>query len=332
MKTFISRSIAFCLFVILSACSGDDDPVATEPNPSNKSISELLASEADYSILNEALDRTGLSANLNDTGSFTLFAPNNAAFNALFTAEAYSDLDALIQDIGTGQLRDILSYHLLGESINWASFESGYYQSMTQTNAKDNLSLYLSKSAIVQINSSATVVAANINANNGVVHGVDNVLMPLSVYELLAVHPDYSSLTAAIGLADGDLDSVLSDENKTYTFFAPNNAAFDTIVARTPNVSNLFEYVATLGTDALADLILYHGSSGAYLAADLQTGNLSSLAVDGNGNSLQFFVNLGSTVRLIDNSPFTDDAQVIETDMVGTNGVLHFIDALMLPN
>ena len=332
MKTYLSPILAFLFVLSFSACSDKDDDNNNTNNPNELSISAKLAADANYSILSEALDRTGLSGSLDSEGSFTLFAPNDAAFTAFINDEGYNDLDALIQAIGSTELRAILTYHLINQDLAWGQFQSGYYRSMSQTNAKDSLSFYAAKSNVLKLNDRAEVVEANMEASNGHIHGVNNVLVPLSIYGLLAVHPDYSSLEAAIGLADGNLDSYLSDESETFTFFAPNNTAFDTLVARSPNVSNLFEYVASLGTDELAKVLLYHGTKNALVASELQTGNIASLADDGAGGKLEFFVNIGAQVRLIDNNSSTEDAVVTETDIVGSNGVLHLIDAVILPN
>ncbi len=329
MKTLISRLLIFSFLVSSISCSDDDDSNQNN-NASPQTIATKLAADSQYSILSDALNRTGLAASLSNAGTYTIFAPNNNAFNALIGDMGYSDLDGLIQGIGLAKLRDILSYHLMNEERSWASFETGYYKSMTVSNLKDSLSFYANKGTILELNESAVVINPDLDATNGIIHGISSVLQPLSVYGLLEVNPRYSSLEAAIGLADGDLRSTLSNENSTFTVFAPNNAAFDTIVARTPNVSNLFEFVASLGTGPLANLILYHSTNSALLAEDLQTGNLTTMATGNGGVQLQIFVNIGSEVRLIDNSSNTEDAVVRRTDIIATNGVIHLIDAVML--
>lgn len=335
MKTFLSRALILSSFLIFSACGDDDTGGSTSglmTDPNDLSLKARIADDIQFSIFNDALDQTGLGSTLDGSGTYTVFAPTNVAFDALIGDLGYSDLASLIQGIGLGELRDILTYHVLNGKQMAASLQNGYYSTLTAANSKDSLHFYLERTSQVEINERAIIQSSDIEAQNGVIHSVSNVLLPLSVYGLLEVNPDYSSLEAAIGLADGDLRNVLSNTAVNYTIFAPNNAAFDTIVARIPNVNNLFEFVADLGTDALANLILYHATSGIVYSDDLQTGNLSMLASDGSGGSLEVFVNIGSDVRLIDLSPTTDDAVITSTDIIGTNGAVHFLNGVMLTN
>ena len=96
-------------------------------------------------------------------------------------------------------------------------------------------------------------------------------------------------------------------------------------------LTNLFELVASLGTDKLADVILYHGTNTGILSSELQTGNITTLADNGLGGKFQFFVNIGAKIKLIDNNNATEDAVLVQGDLIGTNGVVHFIDAVLLP-
>lgn len=330
MKTYLSPLLALIFLLSFSACSDDDDD--SNNTPQESSISAKLASSSQYSLFSEAIDRSGLKALLDGEGSFTVFAPTNNAINSFINDQGYNSLDGLIQGLGANAFREIISYHIMKGEKEWSAFQNGYYSSIVQGNAKDSLRFFVESGSVLKLNATAEVMDANISARNGLIHGVNAVMQPLSLYGLIEVNPRYSSLEAAIGLADGNLRGQLSDESQSYTFFAPNNTAFDTVVARTPGVSTLFEYVASLGTGELAKLILYHGAENALLEDDLNTGNLNSLADNGSGTKLQFFVNIGSNIRLIDNSPDTEDATVRNTDIVGTNGVLHLIDAVMLPN
>lgn len=335
MKTFFSRVFILSSLLLFSSCGDDDNGGDTSgpiTNPDDLSLKARIADDSQFSIFNDALDQSGLGATLDGSGTYTVFAPSDVAFNALIGDLGYSNLADLIQGIGLSELRDILSYHVLNGKHRASSLQNGYYSTLTAANSKDSLHFFLARGNQIELNERAIVQSSDIEAKNGLIHSLSNVLLPLSVYGLLEVNPDYSSLEAAIGLADGDLRNVLSNTAVNYTVFAPNNVAFDTIVARTPNVGNLFEFVADLGTGPLANLILYHASAGIVTSEDLQTGNLSMLASDGSGGSLEIFVNIGSDVRLIDLSPTTSDALITTTDLVGTNGVVHLIDAVLLTN
>jgi transforming growth factor-beta-induced protein len=147
---------------------------------------------------------------------------------------------------------------------------------------------------------------------------------------LVALNSEYSSLGTALSLADGDLDDVLAGDAGRYTVFAPNNAAFDSAVALL-GFNDLADLVAGLGTDGLASVLLYHVVSGDVLAGDLSTGSVPTLSTS-MGVSLEFIVNVSSSgVSIIDNNMATSDATVTGTDVIGTNGALHFINAILLP-
>ena len=314
---------------ILTGCSDDDDDQPTPAAP--KTLTETVAGDARFSILVDALTRTGLDATLDAEGTYTVFAPTDDAFTALLGDLQLADLDALEGALTTAGLRDVLLYHVLGVTAKASDISTGYYSTASVNAAGNNLSLYAAVGSDVVLNDVATVKQTNITASNGVAHVIDAVILPLSVHGLVALNSDYSSLGAALSLADGNLDEVLAGDAARYTVFAPNNAAFTALIDATPNVSDLAELVAALGTDGLAQVLLYHVVAGDILSGDLSTGNVNTLA-DNMGTPFTFFVNVNSTgVSIIDNNNDSDDANVTGTDVIGTNGALHFLDGVLLP-
>jgi len=332
MKSFLKKGLILAMssMMFLSSCS-DDDNNDQNPDPGPQSLTATLAADARFSVLVDALQRTGLDATLDASGTYTVFAPTDAAFTTALGDLGYNSLDELEAALTTAGLRNVLLYHVLGAEVMAADVSTGY-ASTAATNADgDALSLFINAGSEVLINDAATVRETDINASNGVAHVIDAVILPLSVYGLIQVNPDYSSLEAALGLADGNLDDVLSGDAAQYTLFAPNNAAFDTVVANTPGVNNLGELVAALGTDVLSTVLLYHVVDGTVLAADLSTGSVNTLASDGMGGQLDIFINIGTEVNIIDDNNDTQDAVVTGTDFVGTNGAMHTISSVLLP-
>lgn len=330
MKNSILYPLLLLLAITLfSACSDDDDDTNNTPQPAATDLTGKLSADSRFNLYVDALKRSGLDATLDDA-TYTVFAPTDAAFNAWISDLGYADLDALEAGIGSESLRRIMAHHIIKGRFLSSDLQSGYLKTLGINNAKDTLSFFLEAETQIKLNNQATVEDPNLEASNGVIHALNGVNLPLSVYGLLAANPDYSSLEAAIGLADGNLNTVLADPNSSYTLFAPDNASFDSLVANTPNVNNLFELVASMGTADLAKLIYYHASGQVLMRAELQTGNLSTLADDGAGGKRSVFINIGSNIRIIDNSPATDDAVLVDGDIVGTNGVLHLIDGVLL--
>ena len=326
---FSSLLLAFSSMFILTSCSDDDDdaaPAAATP----KTLTTTIAADARFTILVDALTRTGLDATLDEAGTYTVFAPTNDAFVALLGQLQLADLDALEAALTTAGLRSVLLYHVLGTEARAADVSTGYYSTASLNTAGNASSLYASAEAGVRLNDVADVTEADITASNGVAHVINGVLLPLSVHGLVALNSNYSSLGTALSLADGDLDDVLAGDAGRYTVFAPNNAAFDAAVSLL-GFTDLAGLVAALGTDGLANVLLYHVVSGDVLAGDLSTGSVPTLSTS-MGVSLEFIVNVSASgVSIIDNNTATSDATVTGTDVIGTNGALHFIDAILLP-
>ncbi len=323
----------FSAMFILTACSDDDDQ-NPNPNPGPESLTATIADDARFTTLVDALQRTGLDMTLDGNGTFTVFAPTNDAFAAALTALQLQDLDALENALGTDGLRNVLLYHVLGAEVRAADVATGYVSTAASNDDGDPLSAYIEVSSVVTLNGTAEVRETDIVASNGVAHVIDAVILPISIYELVALNANYTSLVTALGVADGDIDSVLTATGTNYTLFAPDNGAFDDLIAAIPDVNDLNELVAALGTDGLATVLLYHATSGIVLSSDLpnlSSNTVPSLASDGMGGFFTFDLDLGTEVRIIDGSSTTDPSTLTETDIIGTNGAIHFMDAVILP-
>lgn len=192
-KKVISAAVALLLVATLSACSSDDSssPDATEKSASTQTMTNQsdmsdedasadivqTATEAgDFTTLVTAVDAAGLVDTLSGTGPFTVFAPTDEAFAAL----PAGTVDTLLED-PTGQLKDILTYHVVSgevmakdvagmdgqevETVNGAKLKIGVGAdgSVTLTDAQGN---------------TVNVVKTDISASNGVIHVIDGVLMP----------------------------------------------------------------------------------------------------------------------------------------------------------
>lgn len=134
-----------------------------------------------------------------------------------------------------------------------------------------------------------------------------------TIVEIAAGNGDFSTLVAAVqaaGLAD-----TLSGEGP-FTVFAPTNAAFEKLPAGT--VENLLK---PENRDQLVAVLTYHVVPGKVMAADV-VGLQSATTV--NGQSIDISVE-GGTVKI-------DGATVTATDIAGSNGVIHVIDSVILPD
>jgi uncharacterized surface protein with fasciclin (FAS1) repeats len=134
-----------------------------------QTIVDVAAGNPDFSTLVTALKAAGLDKTLAGTGPFTVFAPNNAAFNKIPKA----DLDALLAN--KAELTKVLTYHVVSGKVAAADVMR-MDGKMAKTVEGSDLKVSI-KGPNVEINN-ATVIKADIGASNGVIHGVDTVLMP----------------------------------------------------------------------------------------------------------------------------------------------------------
>jgi uncharacterized surface protein with fasciclin (FAS1) repeats len=268
-------------------------------------VMDIIANSPDHNILEEGLVGVGLDAALNTAGPFTVFAPTDAAFQALppdLVAELIADT--------TGALTNIFLYHVLGATVLSTDLVDGQ-TAVTLNGAEITVTI---NAEGVFIND-AQVIVADLEADNGVVHVIDAVLLPPAapntVFDIIAGSDVHNTLEAAI-LAAG-LDGALSGDGP-FTVFAPTDAAFEALPAGT------IDALLADPTGALTDILLYHVLGAQVLSTDLVDGQT---AVTLNGAEI--------TVTINAEGVFINDAKVIVADLLGDNGVVHVIDAVLLP-
>ena len=167
---------------------------------------------------------------------------------------------------------------------------------------------------------SAKVTAADNDASNGVVHIIDAILMPGSapapaaktIVDLAVATPDLSTLVAALKAAD--LVDTLSGKGP-FTVFAPTNEAFAALPAGV--LANLLK---PENKAQLVDILTYHVASGDVHAKDLMDMQMLK-TVEGKK----------VTVRTAGKTILINSAKVVTADVDASNGVVHIIDAILMP-
>ncbi|MFT6321066.1 MAG: putative surface protein with fasciclin (FAS1) repeats [Granulosicoccus sp.] len=307
--SFLGWALLLTLPFLFVACGDDDEDV--DPTPVPMSIVEIASGDAQFSTLVAALQQADLVSTLEGTGPFTVFAPTNAAFTA-----AGIDL-ATISDAA---LTEVLLYHVLGGAkITSGDLADGQtYASTASTYGPDatQLSILIEKSSTgVVVNGSANVSTADVDATNGVIHIVDQVLLPLDVVGHASANSNFTSLVGALVAADGDLVTVLSGDGP-FTVFAPLNSAFAAIQST----------VDGLTTEQLAKVLTYHVVGGNVVSGALTDGQVVSTV-----NAPETFtVNIdGGAVTLTDAGGGV--STVLLTDVQATNGVIHVLESVIIP-
>jgi uncharacterized surface protein with fasciclin (FAS1) repeats len=144
---------------------------AVKDDESTKDIVKVAASSPDFTTLVAALKQADLVTSLSNAGPFTVFAPNNAAFAKLDKAT----LDALMKDDKKEDLQNILQYHVTVSAMKTEQFSDG--QTLGMVNG-DNIKITIKDGKVI-LNGTATIIAS-VPASNGMIHVIDNVLLPPS--------------------------------------------------------------------------------------------------------------------------------------------------------
>ncbi|WP_164111637.1 MULTISPECIES: fasciclin domain-containing protein [Sphingobacterium] len=314
MKTFNlfkSGLLAVCALMMVS-CSDKED----SPNPQEeKTITAIVSSDNNFSILKAAVVRAGLAATLDGTGPFTVFAPTNAAFQ-----KAGFSNEASIATVPVETLKSILLYHTVATKATAGSLPTA---SNTAVKTVQGADIYVTKSAAGVYVNGAMVTKADVTAKNGVIHVIDNVLMPPTgnIVQVLSGKPDYSFLVAAVVRASQGAVNVKAvlEANGPLTVFAPTNQAF--IQAGFASV----QAVQAADPATLTSILTGHVVEGRIFSNAVQN-NLSVKTLA--QNNIVFGV--GSSVTVKGNGN-TTAATVTSVNLTTTNGVIHTIDKVLLP-
>lgn len=304
-RKFHLAILAIAAVTVFASCSKDDSDDQKDP----QNIVQVASSNADFSILVQALDKAGLVSTLEGSGPFTVFAPTNAAFTALFTQLGVSG----INDLSAEALRPILLNHVISGNVKAADISTGYAETFNNTAPGGNkVKLFISKGSDVKVDGSK-VITADVMASNGVIHAIDKVILPPSVVSHAINNPDFSILVEAVVKAG--LVEALSAAGP-FTVFAPTNDAFNALFAALGVTG-----IADLTAEQLTPILLYHVVSGNVLASQVSTGTVPTL-------------NTSSSISIVAGSmgvELNGSSNVVATDVQAANGVIHVIDAVLLP-
>lgn len=310
-KNTFRRFLLFILAPLVSvmlftACSDDEPTPITQPEDPN--IVEVAQGNDNFSILVDLVVEAGLADDL-ASGELTVFAPTNDAFEALFEVV---DPASLTQE----DLIEILTYHVTSGAIPSSALSAR--QDVEMLNGE--ITLVQASAAGVNVNGTSTVVQADIEASNGVIHAVDEVLLPTE-FRVAVNGPSLIDVAREAG----NFETLLSLAEQTgftstltflgpYTTFAPTDEAFDT----------LFESVdpAGLETEQIAFILTYHVLIGEPIFA----GDLAPEQTVGAANEEFVYITAADEVSV------NNSATVTTADVEASNGVIHIIDEVLLPN
>lgn len=161
------KRIALVLLMIMMVMSAAATGFAEGNQGTKKDIVDTAVEAGNFKILAAALQKAGLVETLKGEGPFTVFAPTDEAFNKLLKDLGITAEELLARE----DLKDILLYHVLPGKVMSSDLKEGM---QAETLAKKNVTISLDP---VQVNE-AKVVTPDIEASNGVIHVIDQVLLP----------------------------------------------------------------------------------------------------------------------------------------------------------
>jgi len=268
-----------------------------------------------FTTLLAAAQAAGLVDALKGPGPLTVFAPTDAAFGTLL-GKLHVTAEQLLANVPL--LTFVLKYHVVSGRV--LSTDLG---ARTEAATLAGVPLLITKgSGGVTLNGYAKVTTADVLATNGVIHIIDQVLVPVvvspgpgDIVETATAAGSFTTLLAAAQAA-GLVDALKGPG--PLTVFAPTDAAFATLLRRLHTTPEKL-----LADKALLTKVLtYHVVAGRITAADLRRGR--NVVTTLNGNKL-VIRKLGRTVTI------NRTAKVTTADIAASNGVIHVINRVLIP-
>ena len=281
----------------------------TEP-ATPATVAEIIIDSPNHTVLETAVIAAELDDDLSGAGPFTVFAPTDAAFTTLLTALEITAEDLLANP----DLASILLYHVVSGNVMSTDLVDG--MSATTLSGEDVV-INLTSDGVI-INGTAMVTVADVVADNGVVHVIDAVLLPAqnttSVMDVIAESAVHESLETA--LVTAGLDELLNGEGP-FTVFAPTDDALATALEGLGVTLEMF-----LMSPILSGVLSYHAAQGNVMSTDITDGMMVTML-----NDQDITINITAEGVVINGT-----ALVTVADLTADNGVVHVIDAVLLPS
>lgn len=310
--------IALALLIIIGTSCNNDDDTTTTPVADN-TITGIASSNANFSILVEALTKADLATTLKGVGPYTVFAPTNAAFTAFLKTTPY----ASIKDVPKEALIQILLNHVVSGKVKSTDLTTGYIKTLAKGGASTTnaLSMYVNTSSGVKLNGVTKVVTADIMATNGIIHAVDAVIGLPTIVDHAIANPNFTTLVAALTYnpASGFAGVLSGTTNSPFTVFAPTNDAFGAFLTETG-----YSGLSAIPANVLEKTLKYHVVVGANVQSNQLTNDQVVTTFSGQNVTVKF-----TPTRLLDASG--RNCNIIAVDVQCSNGIIHVLDKVLLP-
>jgi uncharacterized surface protein with fasciclin (FAS1) repeats len=320
-------SVTFLTF----SCSETSEDVARLP-----SIVDIAKSNPNFSVLVEAVTKTGLATTLSNPGSYTVFAPTNDAFKNAGILPG--QITAMTDATAIANLRVVVLNHVLGIGTRSSDLLAGgyfrtfgFYRSTPTSTSGASLSMYINKPAADVLvnggvaNGGAKVTTADIDASNGIVHVIDGVLALPTIVQQVVANPNLSSLVGVV--TSPTQSSVLATLTAAtgaapVTVYAPTNAAFTKAFATGG-------YLVGKTDAQITSILNYHLERTNRVAASATAFNTTADITVTTLFPTFTFVITRNSLKIVDKSTPAVNATVTTVNIQGTNGSIQIVDKVM---
>jgi transforming growth factor-beta-induced protein len=301
----LSSSLVFGQTCQMQVSQCQVQTISTAVAPQDQDIVDIAVGAGSFNTLVAAVKAAGLVDTLKSAGPFTVFAPTDEAFAKL----PEGTVEALLKPENKDQLVAILTYHVVSGKVMAADVQK---VKSAKTVQGQSVSVNVVDGKVMIDN--ATVVAADINASNGVIHVIDSVILPRKdIVDTAIAAGSFKTLVAAVQAA-GLVDTLKGEG--PFTVFAPTDEAFAKLPAGTVE-----ELVKPENKDKLVAILTYHVVAGNVTSDEVIKLNSAKTV---NGSEV--------TIKVVDGKVMIDNATVVAADVKCGNGVIHVIDSVILPN
>lgn len=344
IKNKIAQFIVLFSAIVMTFSCDSEETKTVSKLPTIEEIAK--ADTANFSILLAALNKTGLLNTVKNPGSYTVFAPTNAAFLATttYTEANIIALTAPADNTAIANLRRVLQNHIIGVGTFATDFPAdGYFKTFSPygTSTSITISNYVNKSNGVVINGGltnggATVTTADINASNGVVHVVNGVIAIPTIVSHVKANPAFSTLLTVVtstGGTFGNQAAVLTalsaaTSTASLTVFAPTNQSFATVTG-----AGGFANGATAAQ--VTKLLQYHVWSGNRLRSAMTEGLVAN-TITSPVQTIKFLIApiAGVTGLRIEDKGIAPNniSKLFDfTDVQASNGAIQQVDKVLQP-
>ncbi len=323
------RTLILVMLLLVQACSNDDD---NNNDTQNNIVDVAMDNNLNSFVL--ALELTDLKSTLEESGPFTIFAPNDNAFTEFLIA---SNID--ITNMNASQivfLRNVLLNHVVADNIlsssDIISLGMGYLKTEADGVGGNDINLYYeANNNALRLNDESSALETDIVASNGVIHIISDVIPLPTIMTFIKADSNLSSLNNALTQDEQEqLSETLTLPNllspAPFTLFAPENSAFLGFINSNPEINSIDD----INAETLSTILRHHVVVESNIRASDLSNDISIETLEGDSIIVSSSGNDNNQVSLEDGTGNTD-IDVLQINLQADNGVIHIIESVLIP-